>query len=279
MWGNTIDEIIETIFSKCFSIQYMKKDRDCEQVEGYYLSFNNKEAAPNIKMLRQLFMNCKKRGGTIMLGETNASDYENTQAQTIEFIYTALKEIFEGKRNNKLNKELQINSIQDIHKILNDRMLLDQLCRYIYVEVTYKFKTHIQKANPDYYVDYQNNTKKFKPINYLYLDDTNEDNVSNYELTPIDEIIPTTGNLSSYILREYYDSLTNIQKIWVEAVLEYGLAHDGAVYDLDNNLLYTPQQCYQFKKTIKKRLDKKIKDDIHIDTTTSNRRGRWIYHK
>ena len=278
MWGNTIDEIIETIFNKCLSVNYMKKDRDCEQVEGYYVTFNNKEAAPNVKMLRQLFMNCKKRGGTIMLGETNATDYENTQAQTLEFIYTALKEIFEGKRNDKLNKEMRIHNIADIHRILNDRMLLNQLCRYIYVEVSNKFKTHIQKANPDFYVEYEGDTKKFKPINYLYLDDTNENNVSNYELTPIDEIIPVTGNLSSYILREYYDSLTNIQKIWVEAVLEYGVAHDGAVYDLDNNLLYTPQQNYQFKRTIKNRLQKKIQDDVHIDTSTG-KKVRWIYRR
>lgn len=278
MWGNTIDEIIETIFNKCLSVNYMKKDRDCEQVEGYYVTFNNKEAAPNVKMLRQLFMNCKKRGGTIMLGETNATDYENTQAQTLEFIYTALKEIFEGKRNDKLNKEMRIHNIADIHRILNDRMLLNQLCRYIYVEVSNKFKTHIQKANPDFYVEYEGDTKKFKPINYLYLDDTNENNVSNYELTPIDEIIPVTGNLSSYILREYYDSLTNIQKIWVEAVLEYGVAHDGAVYDLDNNLLYTPQQNYQFKRTIKNRLQKKIQEDVHIDTSTG-KKVRWIYRR
>ena len=278
MWGNTIDEIIETIFNKCLSINYIKKDRDCEQVEGYYVTFNNKEAAPNVKMLRQLFMNCKKRGGTIMLGETNATDYENTQAQTLEFIYTALKEIFEGKRNDKLNKEMRIHNIADIHRILNDRMLLNQLCRYIYVEVSNKFKTHIQKANPDFYVEYEGDTKKFKPINYLYLDDTNENKVSNYELTPIDEIIPVTGNLSSYILREYYDSLTNIQKIWVEAVLEYGVAHDGAVYDLDNNLLYTPQQNYQFKRTIKNRLQKKIEDDVHIDTSTG-KKVRWIYRR
>ena len=278
MWGNTIDEIIETIFNKCLSVNYIKKDRDCEQVEGYYVTFNNKEAAPNVKMLRQLFMNCKKRGGTIMLGETNATDYENTQAQTLEFIYTALKEIFEGKRNDKLNKEMRIHNIADIHRILNDRMLLNQLCRYIYVEVSNKFKTHIQKANPDFYVEYEGDTKKFKPINYLYLDDTNENNVSNYELTPIDEIIPVTGNLSSYILREYYDSLTNIQKIWVEAVLEYGVAHDGAVYDLDNNLLYTPQQNYQFKRTIKNRLQKKIQDDVHIDTSTG-KKVRWIYRR
>lgn len=278
MWGNTIDEIIETIFNKCLSVNYIKKDRDCEQVEGYYVTFNNKEAAPNVKMLRQLFMNCKKRGGTIMLGETNATDYENTQAQTLEFIYTALKEIFEGKRNDKLNKEMRIHNIADIHRILNDRMLLNQLCRYIYVEVSNKFKTHIQKANPDFYVEYEGDTKKFKPINYLYLDDTNENKVSNYELTPIDEIIPVTGNLSSYILREYYDSLTNIQKIWVEAVLEYGVAHDGAVYDLDNNLLYTPQQNYQFKRTIKNRLEKKIQDDAHIDTSTG-KKVRWIYRR
>ena len=278
MWGNTIDEIIETIFNKCLSVNYIKKDRDCEQVEGYYVTFNNKEAAPNVKMLRQLFMNCKKRGGTIMLGETNATDYENTQAQTLEFIYTALKEIFEGKRNDKLNKEMRIHNIADIHRILNDRMLLNQLCRYIYVEVSNKFKTHIQKANPDFYVEYEGDTKKFKPINYLYLDDTNENNVSNYELTPIDEIIPVTGNLSSYILREYYDSLTNIQKIWVEAVLEYGVAHDGAIYDLDNNLLYTPQQNYQFKRTIKNRLQKKIQDDVHIDTSTG-KKVRWIYRR
>ena len=278
MWGNTIDEIIETIFNKCLSVNYIKKDRDCEQVEGYYVTFNNKEAAPNVKMLRQLFMNCKKRGGTIMLGETNATDYENTQAQTLEFIYTALKEIFEGKRNDKLNKEMRIHNIADIHRILNDRMLLNQLCRYIYVEVSNKFKTHIQKANPDFYVEYEGDTKKFKPINYLYLDDTNENKVSNYELTPIDEIIPVTGNLSSYILREYYDSLTNIQKIWVEAVLEYGVAHDGAVYDLDNNLLYTPQQNYQFKRTIKNRLQKKIQDDVHIDTSTG-KKVRWIYRR
>ena len=58
---------------------------------------------------------------------------------------------------------------------------------------------------------------------------------------------------------------------FVSTFLMYETNSDGAIYDNENNQLYTKQHVYKMKQEIKKRLIKKIKEDEIINEKENGR--------
>ena len=268
----SIDSIIRQLYKDCLIISESKKERNAEMIYGHYISLNTKELEGTKEIFRRLFINCNKCGRRVMLGESNASDVENILGMTLEFIYVALKEVFTGARNEKLNKALQVNSIEDINNILEDKYLATQLSKYIFVEVQNKFKAHIQVGNPDFEIYSEDGVRKFKPIKKVYISENKE------EILVSEEEKARTGSLTNHIFTQYREKLTKKQQQWVDTVLEYGFGKDGATYNHQNELIYSKQLNNEYIKTIRERLLPWIETDQHIDTVGGDK-PRWKYRK
>ena len=267
-YGNTIEEVIEAIFKEGLNdneSKVLRNGRSNQECFGYYVELErkSKEEIKKLKPIQKLFYTCKKLGNKRLLGENNSSDSENTFAQMLEFMFISLKDIFNGKRNESLDDDLKIYNVDDINRILNDYDLSHKLCGYIYREIDNRFRTYsINGGNPDFYY-YQN---KYNAVDYLYLDEENENGVNNYNQIELEKFESKTGELTKYILTTYWDCLTNAQQVWCNSIIKFGLQPDGSVVDLDNHkVLYTKQSTYKYKKNIRKRLEEKIKKDVLIN--------------
>ena len=273
-YGNTVEEIINNIFMEVLTVKTFKKPRGGEDLYGFYaeLPSRNGKDVMDLELIQRLFYNCKSLANQKVMGLNNACDSENTFAQMLEYMFIILNDYFNGKYNEQVNlEELQVYDVDDIYRIFNDEELLDCFCKFVYGVMNNKFRDYVKTGNPDFY--YNTTNQEFQSINYLYLDAQVDEEYSNlHDIISKEEFEKHTGNLTTYIFSNYWNNMTKAQQQWCNAVIDFGIQSDGSVWNLDTNeLLYSPQQCYQFKKQIKKRLEKLIKDDVHINENNN----RW----
>lgn len=286
--ANSIDDLIARIFEGAYKVKYFDYYQPKKETSlGYYISLDNlsKKQFDSMHNFYRLHYNCNKKIKKIFLGDTNSSDYEGNQAEIRLYLYEALRMVFYGENNDKLEKSLQINSLADIKSIIESQNKSKKLCNYIITIVEMKAKRKSQqKDNPDFY--YNNSTKKYESIYYNYLSNTDyetEDergmkviNKTWLELDKNNKIMSEEnkcGEFATYIFENYINSevLTDSQCRFVSTFLMYETSSDGAIYDDENNQLYSKQHVYKMKKEIKKRLLKKIEEDEIIK---ENEKGR-----
>lgn len=286
--ANSIDDMIARIFEGGYKVKYFDYYKPKKRTSlGYYISLDDlsKKQFDSMHSFYRLHYNCNKKISKIFLGDTNSSDYESNQAEIRLYLYEALRMVFYGENNDKLEKSLQINSLDDIKSIIKSQNKSKKLCNYIItiVENNAKYKSK-QKDNPDFY--YNHSTKKYESIYYNYLSNTDyetEDergmkviNKTWLELDEKSNIMSEenkTGEFATYIFENFMNSevLTDSQCRFVSTFLMYEISSDGAIYDDENNQLYSKQHVYKMKKEIKKRLLKKIEEDEIIK---ENEKGR-----
>lgn len=286
--ATSIDDLIARIFEGGYKVKHFDYYKEKNRTSlGYYISLDDlsKKQFDSMHPFYRLHYNCNKKISKIFLGDTNASDYENSKAEIRLYLFEALKIVFYGEKNDKLEKSLQINSLDDIKSIIKSQNKSKRLCNYIVTIVENKArKRSEQKDNPDFY--YDSTKQKYEAIYYNYLDNTDymtKDEVGRdvinktwIDLDKKSEIISEenkTGEFTTYIFENYINSevLTKFQLKFVSTFLMYETNSDGAIYDNENNQLYTKQHVYKMKQEIKKRLIKKIKEDEIINEKENGR--------
>lgn len=264
----TIDEIISTIFEVAYNEKYMQV-YDREIIDGYYIELKNLNPNKFDKLhpFYKLPFVAENKGKNIILGSTNESDYENRLQESRSILCSVLFDVFKGNKNDKLEDQLKISSVDDLKRIIADDRLSKKMYKYLiqYVSLSLRTYTH-QKSNPDY--SFSNN--KYEKIEYEYLDNDSEE--SNPIQLEYKENDCKTGDMTTYILDTYFEYLTNKQKIFVNAAIEYGILN-SCVRDYDNNVIYNINDIKKYKKNIKKRIEGMIENDRHIQQNAS---GRWI---
>ena len=308
----TVDEIIDEMCKQAYNVKLFTY-HNIDRFEGIYIQLpyvpnsKFKSMHPFIK----LFWNTQQKANKIVLGDTNKEDYENGRQEALLFLIESLQEVFNGCKNEKLEDALKIYSVDDIKRIARDKKLTRRLCNHILSCVENKVRKFTQKkSNPDFYYDSHND--KYVNVYYKYLDadrmtsslknafdDECEDYCSNdlnYENTlegvikddsdcddTLEGIIKNdlnykknkTGELTTYIFENFIDCLTEPQRKFVEVFLMYEKRKDGSIQDLDNNVLYTKQAANSMYKNIKKRLEKKFKDDEIIEFSSGRYKLNW----
>lgn len=286
--ANSIDDMIARIFEGGYKVKYFDYWKAKKRTSlGYYISLDNlsKKQFDSMHSFYRLHYNCNKKISKIFLGDTNSSDYESNQAEIRLYLYEALRMVFYGENNDKLEESLKINSLDDIKSIIKSQNKSKRLCNYIItiVENNAKYKSK-QKDNPDF--NYNHSTKKYEAIYYNYLDNTlyeteNEKgmkviNKTWLELDKKSNIMAEEnkcGEFATYIFENYMNNevLTPSQMKFISTYLIYETSSDGAIYDDENNQLYSKQHVYKMKNEIKKRLLKQIEEDEIIK---ENEKGR-----
>lgn len=265
----TEKEIINTIFEVAYNEKYMQV-YEKKIIDGYYIELKNVD--PNkfneLHPFYKLPFVVESKGKNIILGDTNISDNENRLQEARGTLSYVLFSVFRGANNDKLEDKLKINSVDDIKRIIADDRLSKKMYRYIlkYVDLSLRTYTH-QKSNPDYI--FSNN--EYKKIEYEYLDNDSEENTIQLEYK---ENNYRTGDMTRYILEEYFECLTNKQKLFVKAAIEFGILHQD-ISDHDNNIIYTKDDIKQYKRSIRKRIEGKIENDRYIQV----KNGRWTYKR
>lgn len=286
--ANSIDDLIARIFEGAYKVKYFDYYKEKNRTSlGYYIDLPDlsKKKFDEMHSMYRLHYNCKKKISKIFCGDTNLNDYESNKAEVRLYLFEALKMVFNGEKNDKLEKSLQINSLDDIKTIIKSKNKSKKLCNYIITIVENKARKKSQQIdNPDFY--YNKSTKKYESIYYNYLDNTNyetEDergrkviNKTWLELDEKNKIISEenkTGEFATYIFSSYINDevLTESQMRFVRTFLMYETRSDGAIYNDENVQLYSRQHVYKMKKEIKKRLIKKIQENEIIQ---ENEKGR-----
>lgn len=266
----TIDEIISCIFEVAYNEKYMQVN-DKQIILGYYIELKNLNPN-NFEKLHPFYklpFVSESKAKKIILGSTNDSDSENRLAEVRSILCSVLFSVFNGCNNDKLEKELRINSVDDLKRIIENDRLSKKMYKYIiqYVDLKLRSYTHLT-SNPDYY--FSNN--KYEKIEYEYLDNDSEDKET-IQLV-YEENDYRTGDMTNYIIDTYFEYLTNKQKLFVQKAIEYGILNQQ-ISDHDNNIIYTKDDIKQYKRNIKKRIEGMIENDRYIQQNAS---GRWIYN-
>lgn len=286
--ANSIDDLIERIFVGAYKVKYFDYYREKNRTSlGYYIDLPDlsKKKFDEMHSMYRLHYNCKKKISKIFLGDTNLNDYESNKAEIRLYLFEALKMVFNGEKNDRLEKSLQINSLDDIKRIIKSKNKSKKLCNYIITIVENKARNKSQQMdNPDFY--YNKSTKKYSAIYYNYLDNTSyeyEDergrkqiNKTWLELDEKSNIMAEEnkiGEFTTYIFENYINDevLTESQMRFIRTFLVYETRSDGAIYNDENVQLYSRQHVYKMKKEIKKRLIKKIQENEIIQ---ENEKGR-----
>lgn len=259
---DTINNIITDIYRAGLKEQYTRYF-DGQTLYGHYLQpkYNDNlsyEQLASLPQLERIFINCKAKAKKIY-GPTNQSDFENQWAESLMYLYEALYDVF-SNNNQKLEQSLIVNTVDDIYNIISNEKLASKLCRYCITYVDRCFKTYSRlKSNPDYYYS----TKKHNPIHYMYLDSNNndDDNFSPYdELDNIDNYIPQTGDLTQYIMDNYFGLLTSKQQLFIQCYLWFGQDPQGHISTEDGTILYMKQEYQHYRHAIAKTLSRLIKE-------------------
>ena len=130
----------------------------------------------------------------------------------------------------------------------------------------------MKRYNVDYSYDGTNNYTK---INYYYLDEPNEDGTNRHEeLGSTEEKIEDEfGEGAEYVMSNYFDKLTNKQKLFVQCYLTFGQNKQGHIEDNFGNILYIKQEYQNYRKAIGAKLSKLIENDNHLRI---NKHGRFV---
>ena len=250
----TINEIITDIYMNGLKLSYSKY-QDNQLLTGYYLNSKYRDNMPHEKItqlpqLERIFINVKSKAKKVY-GPTNLSDFENQWSEALTYLYEAFYSVFSGSA--KVEEALTVSSTDDIYRIINDEKLAAKLCRYSITYVDMKFKTYLKrKSNPDYKY---NSNDTYTAINYLYLDSDNDNGLNHYEeLEKLETISPDTGDLTQYIMDNYFGALTSKQQLFLQCYLWFGQTPQGHIVDDNNNMLYMKQEYQNYKNAIAKAL-------------------------
>jgi hypothetical protein len=268
-----INHYITQIFENGLKITYDKYS-DGETLQGYYLmpKYNENNLDYNqltqMKQLERIFVNLKAKARK-MYGNTNKADFENQWAEALAYLTEALINVFSGTA--KVEEALQVESADDIIRIISTEKLASKLCRYCITYVDLKFKTLMKsKGNPDYY----RTSKGYEPISYYYLDDTNDDGLTSYEELDLQEQAHNayeTGPLTDYILESYVDLLTHKQQLFCQCFIWFGKDKQGHISTEDGIILYNKQEVIGYNKKIKGKILSFAQDDLNLVTNDYNR--------
>lgn len=265
-----INEIITDIFKKGLVEKTSKIDKDGQELFGYYLICPNKsyEEIRELPQMERIFINAKTKALKIY-GNTMQSDFENQWSESLMYLYQAMYTVFSGQAN--VEKDLIVESVEDIHRIISNERLASKLCRYCITYVDMCFKTYMKRYNVDYSYDGTNYTK----INYYYLDEPNDDGTNRHEElgSTEDNIEEQIGEVAEYVMANYMDKLTDKQKLFVNCYLWFGQNKQGHIEDNFGNILYIKQEYQNYRRAIGVKLSKLIEKDNHLRI---NEYGRFI---
>ena len=270
---DTINNIISDIYRAGLKEQYTRYI-DGQTLHGHYLQPKYRdnlsyEQLAQLPQLERIFINCKAKAKRIF-GPTNTSDFENQWAESLLYLYEALYDVF-SNNNPKLEEALIVHTVDDIYNIISNEKLASKLCRYCITYVDMKFKTYSRlKSNPDYYYS----MNKHNPIHYMYLDNNNDDDISPYdELDNNEPYIPITGDLTTYIMDNYFGLLTHKQQLFIQCYLWFGQDPQGHISTENGTILYLKQEYQHYRQAIGKSLSRLIKEanDTTLYTNNNNR--------
>ena len=254
----------------------LSKTVDGDEIYGFYLEPKHRNTDPvaiaNMKQIPRLFGNLIGKASS-MYGKTNESDWMNQWCECLMYLYEGLEKVFSGEVQIE---NYSVDTVEDIWDMINDEKKASHLCMFVITFVDRKIKTLIKsKANPDYYYDSQK--KKNMPVDYFYLDDTDEHGTSNYEIIADEEYEDEcdTGELTTYVLENYLPGLTKKQQLFVQCYLWFGKEKDGFIRDEKGRILYIPQEFQNYKKAIGKRLMKLMENDPVL---IENEHGRLTFN-
>ncbi len=272
----TINAIITDIYEAGLKINYSKY-QDNQLLSGYYLQSKYRdnisyEELALLPQLERIFINIKSKAKKVY-GPTNVSDFENQWGEALLYLYEALYDVF-SNNNPKVEDVLIVNTVDDIYRIISDEKLASKLCRYCITYVDRCFKTLLKlKSNPDYYYSNKKDNKGFVAVNYLYLDNDSDDNNPYDELDGEEAYIPTTGDLTQYIMDNYFGLLTNKQQLFIQCYIWFGKDPQGNISTEDNIILYNKQEAHHYRQAIAKKLLRLMNEanDTTIYTNNHNR--------
>ena len=207
-----------------------------ENIEGYYIS-------PNMNTeLGRIIMSARKIGMKKLLGSINQSDSENIQQQALEYVVEAL-----------ISYEL------------------GDMKKHILTHVHNRFR-ELSKTGENVDYNYNKTTRTYQNNNIIKSD--SEEIFNTIEDTSDNEI--HAGALTEYIFETYINEscLTKKQYQFLQDYMMYDVDRDGAIYNDEGELLYRKDTVCKLKKNIKKRLEKAIENDPHIDMSST---GRLVY--
>ena len=237
----TVNDYIEEIFRAGLKESH-SKTIDGSEISGYYLGVKSCQNS-KVKKLNQwqrLIINIKSKSKKVY-GET---DTENTFADCMLYAYEALLEILSGE-----NENFPIE--HDIKTLLEQRS--NEICSYVIRVVEMKQKTYINsKKNPNYIVHQKGGKKEYERVNFYYLD--NDTELNPYQVLEHEEIIPETGEMTEVILEALLasDLLTNLERAYLEVALsDESYISGGAVYDLDDNMIFNKDKACRYRKGIR----------------------------
>ena len=264
------NKIITELFREGLEERFCKIDKDGTELQGYYLLNPSRKyyEIRSMKQLKRIFVNIKKKASGIY-GETMESDFENQLSEAYMYLYMAFDEVFRG--DAKVEEDLQVKTVDDIYRIINDEALASKLCRWCITYVDMKFKTFMKTDNVDF--NY-NSDGTYTKIDYYYLDQENEDGTSRYEeLGEVEQLPYETGEFADYILETYFDKLTHKQQLFMKTFLQFGQDAQGHISMEDGTILYVKQEYQNYRKAIGKKLLRLISENDN--QIVENEYGRY----
>ena len=223
-------------------------------------------------------------------------DKENLIATGNMYIYESIIEVLRGNRD-KVNDSLKTDgSVESAIKLLSDINKCDELCNYVYVEVDLRIKNEIKqdKNNPNYSCEKnEEGQREYTRREYFFLDDDREETLekraekyskkkkSEYENKPY------LNPAINFICKRYIPRLTRKQQEFCLSLMEFGIyggdrdlsgvkteLNAGAIYDREDNLLYSRENVAGYIGRIKQSLEAMFEQDGFI--IKFNSRGELI---
>ena len=207
-----------------------------DELDGYYTQ-------PNMDTeLGRIIASARKIGMKKLLGSINQSDYENIYAQALEYVVEAMITYEHG--------DMKKHILTHVHNRFRELSKTGYNSDYNYNKTTRTYQSNnIIKADP---------SEIFETIE----DTTNQERYS--------------GDLTEYIFTTYIneDYLTKKQYQFLQDYMMYDVDRNGCIYNDEGELMYRKDTVCKLKKNIKKRLEKAIAEDTHIDMSST---GRLVY--
>lgn len=206
-----------------------------DELDGYYTQ-------PNMDTeLGRIIASARKIGMKKLLGSINQSDYENIYAQALEYVLEAMITYEHG-----------------------------DMKKHILTHVHNRFR-ELSKTGENVDYNYNKTTRTYQSNNIIKSD--SEEIFNTIEDTSDNEI--HAGALTEYIFTTYIneDYLTKKQYQFLQDYMFFDVDRNGCIYNDEGELMYRKDTVCKLKKNIKKRLEKAIAEDPHIDISN----GRMVY--
>lgn len=263
--AENVDELIELLFEEVLDV----REQSYYDGELYY-SYNVN--LPKIKKSNfntmhgffKIFYIAESKAKKIFLGDNNKYDPENYKQQSREYLFLALDSVLHGEHNAKLEKDLKINSVDDVKKIIKNKKLTVKFTNYILTYVQMKLRELSQsKSNPDFTYD---KNEGYIPIYYDYIDNE-ELNIQLEEKGNINK----SGEFTEYFFRNIFPSFSMNQQKFIHDALEYGI-FEQEVRNYKGELLYNTNQIKNYKRNIRKKMNSILEEDNNIEL----KNGRYV---